>query len=805
MAESTPPVPERSTAEERVLLALFIGLLWLTRFHAPEHPAVPALDPSWAQALGWALVHGLQFGTDLVFTYGPLGWFAHSAWQPELFAWELLAFELVFKLALCVFLARAIVRVRGPALKLLFALLLLVPDPGAEAFYFASVVALSAWLLEHTPARRAPAPSAKELLRALPAWSLLSVIAWIKFTYLLLVVAAIVVVVGRLFLHGARGAARRHAAVASLALLALWCACGQNPLHLFAYVTSSWQVARGYAQAMSARADELDVVLGVASLAAGFLFVASSWWRAGPRELLPRLALFAAGAFVAFKAGFVSAGSTTITCFGYALWAPWFLEHGGAPAGTRAHRWTLAAGRALALALALWGYQRAQMASTGGTTQPLAAWNQVLAAHWDSIGALDVLPEAYRLERAALAEQYDLPRVRERVGAAEIDVFQVELAVLFLNDLHWRPRPVFQSYAAYTEALAERNAEHFRSERAPPFVLWRFDTVDNRLPGFDDAPALIEVLRRYRPVLSEGGYLLLERSAEEPAEARVEMALHRDVAFDERVELPPFDDRGGVLRLDLRPTLAGALRGFFFQWPRVELEIETDGGQKSAFRIVPDAARAGVLIDPWMCGQDAVENACSGGTSQRVIALRVLGPEAVRSAFQPAIGLVYEHHAGLVPPFDPAKARELRFSMFERAPASTRETTPFERGAIDGRAVLVVHAPSELLWELEPGRWRVDARFGIVPPADGSICTDGATFALVLRNEKGEKPFWRQALDPRARAADRAMQRVSHEFALPAGTRCLLRTNMGPNGDGACDWCYWTDVRFTKLASEEPR
>jgi hypothetical protein len=143
--------------------------------------------------------------------------------------------------------------------------------------------------------------------------------------------------------------------------------------------------------------------------------------------------------------------------------------------------------------------------------------------------------------------------------------------------------------------------------------------------------------------------------------------------------------------------------------------------------------------------------------------------------------------------------------MFERAPNSTRETIPFERGVVEDRAVLVVHAPSELLWELEPGRWRVEARFGIVPPAEGAICTDGATFAVVLRNAKGEKPFWRQALDPRARPADRPMQTVAQEFELPPGTRCLLRTNMGPNGDGACDWCYWTDVRFTRLVPEETR
>ncbi len=79
MSAPDAPGPARHAVQERVLFALFLALLWLTRFTPPEHPAVPELDPSWAQALGYALVHGLRFGVDVVFTYGPLGWFAHSA------------------------------------------------------------------------------------------------------------------------------------------------------------------------------------------------------------------------------------------------------------------------------------------------------------------------------------------------------------------------------------------------------------------------------------------------------------------------------------------------------------------------------------------------------------------------------------------------------------------------------------------------------------------------------------------------------------------------------------------------------
>ena len=56
-----------------------------------------------------------QYFHDVVFTYGPLGWFAHSAWQSELLFWKLWVFEGAFRLALSFVLARAVMRLQGPA------------------------------------------------------------------------------------------------------------------------------------------------------------------------------------------------------------------------------------------------------------------------------------------------------------------------------------------------------------------------------------------------------------------------------------------------------------------------------------------------------------------------------------------------------------------------------------------------------------------------------------------------------------------------------------------------------------------
>src|SRR5579859_66878 len=54
-----------------ILSALFVSLVCLT---VPSVAADLGADASWSAVLQWAHIHGLQFGTQIVFTYGPLGY-----------------------------------------------------------------------------------------------------------------------------------------------------------------------------------------------------------------------------------------------------------------------------------------------------------------------------------------------------------------------------------------------------------------------------------------------------------------------------------------------------------------------------------------------------------------------------------------------------------------------------------------------------------------------------------------------------------------------------------------------------------
>src|SRR5436190_22551884 len=71
--DSAQPLPARPSPLDWAFRILGFLLLVAIGFALPGFPA-PELDSSWRMAIGKFFTEGRQFGTEIVFTYGPLGW-----------------------------------------------------------------------------------------------------------------------------------------------------------------------------------------------------------------------------------------------------------------------------------------------------------------------------------------------------------------------------------------------------------------------------------------------------------------------------------------------------------------------------------------------------------------------------------------------------------------------------------------------------------------------------------------------------------------------------------------------------------
>jgi hypothetical protein len=181
-----------------------------------------------------------------------------------------------------------------------------------------------------------------------------------------------------------------------------------------------------------------------------------------------------------------------------------------------------------------------------------------------------------------------------------VDVFPSKLAVAFAHGLRLRPRPVLQSYAAFTPALIDRDARHFRGPSAPDHVLISVGAIDSRLPTMEDSKTWLELLSHYELTGSSSAFLKLSLRAQPSLLLDDEPAFRKTVRWNDVVEVP-IDLAGPVwCRISIKPSLPGRLASILYRLPAVHLTTQAGHHRSNdhTFRLLPGSAEAGFLISP---------------------------------------------------------------------------------------------------------------------------------------------------------------------------------------------------------------
>jgi len=221
-----------------------------------------------------------------------------------------------------------------------------------------------------------------------------------------------------------------------------------------------------------------------------------------------------------------------------------------------------------------------------------------------------------------------LDKLTAVIGRARVDVFGQEQAYALLNNLDYHPRPVFQSFFAYSRRLDELNDAFYHSKEAPEFVLFKLAPIDERFPPLEDAFVLRTLLANYRLVEREGSFLLFRRSGS--SEARLKLVREGEVRPGDRIELENNGDENVWLEIDLRPGLLGRLRQFIYKPPEVRLCVwNGKESQRTQFRAPAPMLNAGFLASPLVLANADVVALCDKSPAARPSAYAVeLAPGA---------------------------------------------------------------------------------------------------------------------------------------------------------------------------------
>ena len=134
---------------------------------------------------------------------------------------------------------------------------------------------------------------------------------------------------------------------------------------------------------------------------------------------------------------------------------------------------------------------------------------------------------------------------------------------------------------------------------------------------------------------------------------------------------------------------------------------------------------------------------------------------------------------------------------FRSIPTWLAAWAPPDGTRLAGKPALLMHAPSEMVFSLNPGAKELRAVFGFIEGAyQGGNHTDGAVFRVLWQKGAATRELFTRELRPAERPADRGRQSVTVPLAGLADGLLVLRTDVGSAGNGAWDWTCWADVEL---------
>lgn len=569
-----------------VAVVFLLGILLLVPWRVELFDAT--LDGSWRIVANEAFVSGLQFGSQIVFTVGPYGFLYWSVYHPETYGLVLVSWT-VFAL---VYLG-AVWRL-GVGLKLPFyarlgwligALILGAVD--RENTVLNGIIILSLLHYFHGADRST----------SLFGLVLMCIVGWlslIKFTFFVLGALVVVVIAADQVVFRRR--VPWGAMVFLVSVMVWWLLAGQSLSGFPGFVSNSLEISSGYVDAMSVSSGmrmELLQFLGVAGFL--YLLVAEVGWRKWRWEsLLPLIALCGI-IYILFKHGFVrhdqhpiiaSLGLVFLTmCYGLTC-GPDLLGSG--------RRLAFAGLFVAALMLSTETLTRHTKNGLAATAVdkcvraiPLQAKACILA-----VSGRSELSQAHADRSAQIRDANPLPDIK-----SPVDLYPFKQGVLVAHGMDYRPRPVFQSYSAYTGPLAKLNLDHLRGTSRPTTILFDVETIDQRFPSQDDGLSWPELLVAYDLASVTKSFLVFTNAPQQRVGGFGPPTVVR-TGLDELIEVPPVKNSPIWVVIDVRPTLLGRAVAFLIKPPPLYLDVTTADGEKNQYRLIPRVAGAGFLLSP---------------------------------------------------------------------------------------------------------------------------------------------------------------------------------------------------------------
>jgi hypothetical protein len=796
----------KSTIRNHLFLILFfiIGIWELPLLI--RYPDI-SLDSSWNLGMNMAFLNSMQFGKDIVFTYGLLGVLEnpvlnnYSLWKMSVIF--IIFVQFLFIIALYLLLRSLSARWYHYLMFIPFFLLVLpILRP-----HWGLLLSLSIFLyLILTSKKRSPV-----IYGGLTGTGLLlALVSLLKFDMLLnsLFLIAFFSILGFLTKRDrAEGVVLASSYVCSFA--GIWYMTGQQLQNIPSYLIGGWEIAKGYTAAMSTTESFWLVLPGLAILVfIGIIFL--FFFLSGQREFLLFLALDLFILFSAFKSVFVRLDSGHIIEGAWIFVFFFFVILVALDIMHKNRRFGIFVPVSIIVSVIF-------IILLSLVLLHVAPWilHDSFSTHFDTsvrasqlLTSETVFDETVNIQKEKLVHDYNItPEIIRFLDNKSTSVIPWDVNVAWAYGLTWSPLPVFQTYSAYTRYLDDINRASLQGNTAPAALLYSYKSIDGRYPIFDEPSTFTAILNNYAYVNSSGEFILLKHTMDTIDRREIPLG-GKTCNLGEPVSVPEYPGEiFGAIHIRYSPV--GALLTTLYKPEPLYIRFMVKNGMVSErYRFIPDNAENGIFLSEFVGDSDTFSSIMEGNLINNIgsIIIETDHPEYYAESFtvdftgiphtlQDGDNLLITHPMT----FKTVVFQEAHPSYSFKKINGDEKIAFFEH-AMDGGSAIEINNVS--IGNISVLRFATAMDPEIWSPDKG----DGVEYRVHVLSAQGDDLVFSRYLDPKNNPGERKWNEYSVDLSDYSGQNVTLvfSTLPGPGNDPAWDWAWWGDPVILRNISGTP-
>ena len=540
---------------------------------------VASLDGAWKTALNVANATNIDYGSELIFNFGPYASVYTREYYPSIFVLTITS-SLFFSLCYGLIVSEDM---KDCPIYLQVILILLLLVLGYDALFQMYPFFWGLWV--YLSIRNSGILSKAWINQAVIFTSGLSLVSLIKGTVF---IESLFIVICSLFLVILSGQKRRLNCVAFIlffyiaGLLFFWWLSGQDIHNFPIFVARLFSLSSGYSEAMAIYSSHVwQPIVYVLLAIAICLFIG---FFSEKRYVIFLLVIVSGTLFLNFKHGFVRHDGHALVAAQWVVFLSiiMFLLYKFCYKGVICQVLIFIAS---SVYLGFLSFQQ-----HGVVPNPILKLNSIYVDVL-SIGSNSDLERNFYNRMEKIRSENPFPHL-----PGTSDLYNCDQSYLFASDNRWNPRPVIQSYQACTRQSIQWNLSHLTDKDRPDNIFLNLHTIDHRYPTLDDGVSLLEILDSYELKDNRGGFLILQSAPARNLFLKQSYSVRR-IKFSQDVSLTEYDEGILFIKLNFKKTLVGKVANLLFKVPPLYITVITKDGKKK-YRLISSMTETGFILSP---------------------------------------------------------------------------------------------------------------------------------------------------------------------------------------------------------------